>query len=143
MHIPQVVAAMTPFPHSIELKASISEAREFMRSRHIRHLPVTNDNRLVGIITDRDIKLILSPEFGCPSEDELTVEDVYIDDIYVVDVSESLESVVEIMADRHIGSVLVTKRDKLAGIFTTTDACRCLGQFLRQRYSLSPDNDVA
>jgi CBS domain-containing protein len=34
------------------------------------------------------------------------------------------------MAEHHIGSAIVTKNDKLVGIFTVTDACRALAEVL-------------
>ena len=38
------------------------------------------------------------------------------------------------MADRHIGSAVVTKDGKRVGVLTTTDACRALARVLRQRF---------
>ena len=46
------------------------------------------------------------------------------------------------MAGRHIGSALVVKGEKLAGIFTMTDACRVLADLLRARFH-GPDDEVA
>ena len=40
-HMPQVIAMMTPFPHSIDVEATLAEARGMMDSHDIRHLPVT------------------------------------------------------------------------------------------------------
>ena len=59
---PQVIAYMTPFPHSIDVDAPLAEAREMMRRGQFRHLPVTSARNIVGIVTDRDIKLVLGPE---------------------------------------------------------------------------------
>jgi hypothetical protein len=47
------------------------------------------------------------------------------------------------MARHHIGSVLVVKRKKLAGIFTVTDACRSYGEFLRAMFPDPPDDEAA
>ena len=38
------------------------------------------------------------------------------------------------MAERHIGSALVTRGGKLVGIFTTTDACRALARVLHEQH---------
>ena len=67
---------MTPFPYSVDINAPIEEAREFMRQRQIRHLPVTDGQKLVGVLTDRDIKLYLGPDFDYPSQKDATVKDV-------------------------------------------------------------------
>jgi hypothetical protein len=45
------------------------------------------------------------------------------------------------MAERHIGSALVVKGEKLAGIFTATDAFRGFAQLLRTHYTPSPNDD--
>jgi CBS-domain-containing membrane protein len=47
--------AMTEDPRSIGATASVVEAARLMREQHIGSLPVTEDERLVGMITDRDI----------------------------------------------------------------------------------------
>ena len=139
-HPPQILAYMTPFPFSIEADAPLAEAHAFMRDRHIRHLPVTQHGQLAGILTDRDIKLALGPDLGSPPERELAVRDVFQPDSYVVDADATLENVARSMADRHVGSALVTRGEKLVGIFTATDACRALARILReQRPHPGPD----
>ncbi len=75
MKEPLFKSVMTPFPYSIELKAPLGEARKLMLEHKVRHLPVTSHHELKGLITDRDIKLLLGPELGSPDPKELTVED--------------------------------------------------------------------
>lgn len=130
--IPSVKSVMTPFPYSIAPDATVREARELMRGHDIRHLPVLEDHALVGIITDRDIKLMLGPDFDYPSEEEVLVSDIALDDPYVVDLEEPLDNVLAEMARRHVGSALVTRGDRLAGVFTVTDVCRCFAEHLRK-----------
>ncbi len=73
----------------------------------------------------------------------MKVQDLYVADPYVVSVDEPIENVLLTMADRHIGSAVVTKGGKLAGVFTAVDACRCFGDYLRERYPHPDDNDAA
>jgi len=131
---PQILAYMTPFPYSIDVGAPLAEARTFLRERQIHHLPVTRDGDLAGILTDRDIKLALGPDLDSPPERELSVRDVFQPESYVVDAGDLLEDVAAAMAERHIGSALVTRGGKLVGIFTTTDACRALARVLRGQH---------
>ena len=140
---PQILAFMTPFPYSIDVEAPLGEAHAFLRERQIRHLPVTRDGRLAGILTDRDIKLALGPDLGSPPERELRVADVFQPESYVVDAGERLEDVATTMAERHVGSALVTRGGKLVGIFTTTDACRALARVLRERHPHAGPDQVA
>ena len=140
IHPPQILAYMTPFPYSIDVDAPLAEAHAFLRERHIRHLPVTERGELMGVLTYRDIKLALGPDLGSPPERELSVADVYQSDCYVVDAGEPAEAVAAAMAERHLGSALVTRAGKLVGIFTTTDACRALARVLHeQRPHPGPD----
>jgi acetoin utilization protein AcuB len=132
--LPQILAFMTPFPYSIDIEAPLAEAHAFLRDRHIRHLPVTKDGELAGILTDRDIKLALGPDLDSPPERELSVRDVYQPDSYVVEAAALLQDVADTMAQRHVGSALVTRGGKLVGIFTTTDACRALARVLRDQH---------
>lgn len=140
---PVIKTVMTPFPYSVDLKSRLLEARRTMLEHHVHHLPVTSNHKLCGIVTDRDIKLLLGPELGYPDPRELTVEDAYVGDAYEVDLSTPLSVVVLEMARRHIGAALVTGHGRLAGIFTTTDACRVFGEWLRERFPSGPGTDVA
>ena len=76
---------MTPFPYAIGVEEPIMAARKLMLEHHVRHLPVICNGELAGIITDRDIKLLLGPELDYPNPRELTVADGFIADPYVVE----------------------------------------------------------
>ena len=130
---PQVVAFMTPFPYSVDVDAPLTKAHALMRKHQFRHLPVTSGPTIVGILTDRDIKLVLGPDFAHPDEGELRVRDAYVERPCLVPASTPVAIVARTMADNHIGSAIVTKNDKLVGIFTVTDACRALAEVLEGR----------
>ena len=136
--IKQIVAVMTPFPYTIDEADTLEKAREMIASKNIKHLPVSSKGQLFGIISERDIDqaLLNVKNFG---GDSLKVGQICQKDIYKADVSTPMDSVLSEMADRHISSVLVTKDDKLAGIFTSTDACRCFAEHLREGFP-KPDD---
>jgi len=138
-----MASVMTPFPHYVEPADSLRRARQLMTQHEVRHLPVLENHELVGILTDRDLKRALDPDLGLPSKDELFVRDVYAPQPYVVDSSTPLDIVLEHMAAHHIGSALVTKRGRLAGIFTATDACRSYCEHLRRLSPPRPGDEVA
>jgi CBS domain-containing protein len=140
--IPAIKSVMTAFPYSIDIDAPIEEAIEFMRRESIRHLPVTENGDLKGLVTDRDIKLVLGPDFAYPEPEELSVRDVLTTDTYVVDLSTPLDVVLEHMATHRLGSALVTRKGRLAGVFTTTDACRAFADRLADERR-SSENDAA
>ncbi len=127
---PQVIAFMTPFPHSIDVDAPLEDAHKLMREHRFRHLPVMSGGEIVGVLTDRDIKLVLGPDFGTPDERELRMRDAYVERPCVVPASTPVANVARVMAQNRIGSAIVTKHGKLVGIFTVTDACRALAEII-------------
>ena len=141
--IPSIKSVMTPFPYSVDVGAPIREAQEFMRVHKIRHLPVTDDQKLLGVLSDRDIKLFLGMDFDYPEKNDVTVRDVYMDHPYIVDLNERLDKVLQNMAEKHIGSVLVTRNGKLAGVFTSTDACKSFAEYLRDQFKPPGGNEAA
>jgi len=140
---PQLKNVMTPFPHAVDADAPIHEAVEFMRLHKIRHLPVTTKGSVKSMVTDRDIKLVLGPDFAYPDERELKVRDAMVESCYIVDLATPLRVVMRHMAEHRFGSALVTRRGKLAGVFTSTDACRAFADFLEDIESSGDENDAA
>jgi len=141
--MPMLKTAMTPFPYSVGLDASFEEASELMGHHSVRHLPVTNDHRVVGVITDRDLTSAMHVRSQSNDTVGLSVSDLYIADPYVVSVDEPLDNVLLTMAERHIGSAIVTKAGKLVGMFTSLDACRSFGEYLREHFPQPTDDEVA
>lgn len=137
-HVPLIKSVMTPFPHSIDVDATLEDARVMMAKHHIQHLPVKEDGKLVSVITDDDLQLALRGNDGTRY-----VREVCVRDAYIVGLTERLDSVLLRMAERHIGSALVVKNGRLAGIFTTTDACRCYGEYLRSLFPVGGGSDAA
>ncbi len=131
--MPEIRRIMTPFPHAIAADAPVSEAREFLNHHRLHHLPVMDGERLVGIISDRDLKLLLGldPDYG--RRTDLRVRDAMATDVYVVDLNTPLDQVLDALVARQIGSALVTRKGRLAGVFTVTDACRELARLLREQ----------
>jgi len=138
--IPSIKAVMTPFPWHIQVDDPLGRAHEMMREHDIRHLPVTNGDELVGIVTKRDIGLVEQATANPSEREALTVRDACTLDAYVVDLSQPLDRVLAEMAARHIDSALVVKRGRLAGIFTSTDVCHHFGQFLRMLFDHGSDD---
>jgi acetoin utilization protein AcuB len=130
-HVPPIKAVMTPFPHSVSIESPIGEARVIMAKLGVRHLPVKSASGiLIGVVTDRDIKLVLGPYADAPPNTDIRVRTAVVPDAYSVDLETPLDRVVAHMAEHRIGCALVTKDGRLAGIFTTVDACRLLADSL-------------
>ncbi|HHJ16052.1 MAG TPA: CBS domain-containing protein [Gammaproteobacteria bacterium] len=140
--MPTLTTAMTPFPYSVDLDASFDAASELMGRHNVRHLPVTRDHQVVGVITDRDLTSAIHVHSQTGASGDLNVSDLYMADPYIVSVDEPLDNVLLTMAERHIGSAIVTRAGKLVGMFTTVDACRSFGEYLRKQFP-HPGDDAA
>lgn len=140
---PQVIAVMTPFPWTVDTTASLEQAHRMMREHDVRHLPVTRNGELAGIIGLDDIAVATATARTEPGAAMTTIAALYRDEPYVVDVGTPLDEVLLTMAERHLDAALVTRYGKLAGIFTAVDACRAYGEYLQQRYAVSPNDSAA
>ncbi len=127
---PTVQDFMTQQPQSIEAKESLEKARDRMSKFGIRHLPVTRDGELIGILSERELNVACGIESIDPRN--LLVIDVCSEDPYIVAPDTPLWQVAEVMADKHYGSAMVMEDGVLVGIFTTVDACRALYQVLEK-----------
>ncbi len=124
---------MTPSPFCIEATASLDEARELMRSQHIRHLPVIARGRLLGLVTDRDLALVLSLPRLDPAD--VDIADVMRTAYVTAAPDTPLADVAAEMADGKHDVALVVHRGEVVGIVTTVDVCRALAHILRTERS--------
>lgn len=128
---------MTPAPHSIGRDQPLSLAHERMKGWNIRHLPVLEGGKLVGILSQRDALLVETLRDVNPAE--VPVEDAMTSDVYIVWPDAPLGEVVSAMAEHKYGCAVVMNRTHLAGIFTTIDALGALinlaqsGPFVKPR----------
>jgi acetoin utilization protein AcuB len=132
-HIPLLKTVMTPFPWWVDIDEPLLVARDMMRAHRVRHLPVKDNGKLVSVVTDRDLKFALDPELGLPPRESMRVRDVCVYTAFIVDIETRLEEVLETMAERKIGSALVTKDENLVGIVTSPDVCRALAKLICER----------
>jgi CBS domain-containing protein len=119
---------MTPSPHTIGEEQVVSEASRRMHEFGVRHLPVLSGSVLVGLLSDRDVRLVEA--VGTQAGRQFKVADVMMPEPYVVDGTTDLAVVARAMAERKIGSAIVTEHGKIAGIFTATDALHALANRL-------------
>ena len=125
--IPAIKTVMTAFPYWIDIDATLLDAEKMMNEHNIGHLPVKEEGKLMGIVSHHDIKQ-LRDTAGVNVE---LVKDVCVFELYTVDMEEPLDNVVAHMANNHIGSAIIMKGERLAGVFTVNDAGHYLGDYLR------------
>ena len=142
IRMPKIKSVMTAFPYSVTADTTASDAIALMESHNIRHLPVMRNDIVVGIVSDRDIKLLLHTSTRA-GDQNLQVGDAPLTDPYIVDLQERLDMVLTYMADNHIYTAIVTRNDRLAGLFTSTDAYHAFAEFLRDQFRRSGGGDAA
>jgi acetoin utilization protein AcuB len=128
---PSIVEYMSPTPCCIGREQVLTTAREMMRQHEIRHLPVLDGGRLVGVVSDRDLGLVETLREVDPRN--VTVEEAMTADPLTVPPTMPLVDAARIMHAHRIGSVIVVERGKVVGVFTTTDALRALAHELAGR----------
>ena len=111
--------AMTADPQSIGASASVVEAARLMREQHIGSLPVTEDDRLVGMITDRDITTRVVAESAVP--ETTSVEDVYSRDLISVEPDNGLDEALQLMARHQVRRLAVVENGRLVGMVAQAD----------------------
>ena len=119
---------MTSHPHTVGAEQSVRHAGALMREHAIRHLPVLHGGQLVGVISDRDVRLIES--ISALDVDRVTVEEAMSPEPYTVEPRSKLADVVRHMAAHKLGSAVVVLGTRVQGVFTTTDAMRLLAERL-------------
>jgi acetoin utilization protein AcuB len=119
---------MTEAPHSIGKDQPLVVAHDLMKKYALRHLPVLENGKLVGILTERDL-FSLEAMVALDPDGE-TVEDGMTQDVHTVAPDDRARDVISDMAKNKHGSAVVVEHGKVVGIFTVTDALELLAQRL-------------
>ena len=119
---------MTETVLAVEIYDSISVARQLMAKHRVNQLPVLDNDVLVGIITDRDLR------DACPTSmligrtkeidefaESYTVEEVMTHDVFTVRPETPLTKAVSLLRRHRIGSLPVIEHKQLVGIITRSD----------------------
>jgi len=109
---------------TVEAHAPARRARDLMKHRRIRHLVVTDDTRLVGVVSQLD----LEREGGVRMPEDRRVEEVMTSSVATADANATLRQAAKLMWGRQVGSLPVLDGDRLVGIVTATDVLEVLGR---------------
>jgi acetoin utilization protein AcuB len=120
----------TPDPVTVPETASIDEMLELMEKNGVRHLPVVRDGGVVGVVSDRDLRVALG--LSAERRNQVMAGDIMAADPVSVLADTPLDEVAFNMSERKIGSVLVyAESGEYLGIFTVTDALNALIETMR------------
>ena len=119
---------MTETVLAVETFDSISIARQLMAKHRINQLPVLDNDVLVGIVTDRDLRdayptsmMIDRGKAIDRFADSVTVEEVMSHDVFTVRPDTPLKKAVGLLRRHRIGSLPVVENRSLVGIITRSD----------------------
>lgn len=122
---------MTTVLHVVAPTDSVADASARMRRHGVRHMPVLEGRKVVGVLSLRDLQMIEVLRDVDPTE--LAVQRVMAGNPYIVDPEDDLARVAAHMAEQRIGSAIVCHAGELRGLFTTTDALQALAAILRSQ----------
>lgn len=127
-----VRSRMTPDVYTVSPDTTIADALNITRSHRIRHLPVLSEGRLVGLVTDRDLRLAMPPIWA-EQRDELkralhsrTVGEVMVSEREIITSTPDtpVEEAAKLLYEKRIGCLPIMQGDALVGILTETDLLR-------------------
>lgn len=130
---------MTPDPISVAIGVPVREALEILEGGTIRHLPVIDGDRVVGMLSDhglwpwRKALLAVRDRKGTATTEEMLrrpVEAFMRDDVLFLDVGRPVVDAIDVMLDFKVGAVPVVEEGKLAGIVTWVDLLELLKEKL-------------
>ncbi len=114
-------------------ETTAAEALALCRERRIRHLPVLEEGRLVGIVSDRDLRSA-APALGHPGRasvlEEIQVSGVMTRDVVTTRPDDPIEEAANRMRQKRIGCLPVVEDGELAGIVTSSDVMEALVQLM-------------
>jgi len=122
---------------TLAVDATLDLAEGLMRVDRIRHIPVLSGDRLVGIVSQRDLlRGVVSSVLDHPPSAEtpwlarVAVRDVMVSEVFTVHPDASVASAVEMLLMQRIGCLPVVEEGRLVGILTETDCLRYLNRIL-------------
>ena len=113
----------------------VLDARHLMLKQRIRHLPVTEGRKLVGIVTDRDIRLNMPSQATSLSVWEvnyllarLTVGQAMTKSVIITGPDRDARAAAQLMLEHKVGALPVLDGEHLIGILTETDILRAFAR---------------
>lgn len=110
---------MTADPRSISPGDPIVEAARLMRDENVGSLPVTDEGKLVGMLTDRDIAVRVVAEGK--SLESTTVGEVFSRNPVAARPDQDLDEALQLMAQHQVRRLPVVEDDRLVGILAQAD----------------------
>lgn len=129
--IPSIRKYMSTQPVTLSPSAKLSECQTLMQDKHVRHVPICEGEKIVGLISDGD--LMRATSLRGLDASKSTVSDVMTPRPYSVSPDAPVDEVVREMAGHKYGSAVVVDHGHVVGIFTAIDAMTAFAELLQTR----------
>jgi CBS domain-containing protein len=114
--------AMTPNPTTVEPTTTVQEAARIMKSEDVGPLPIVEGDKLVGVITDRDLAIRIVAE---GRGTDTTVGEIASKDVVTIDPQQSIDEAARLMAEHQVRRLPVVEEDgRLVGILAQADVAQ-------------------
>jgi CBS domain-containing protein len=114
---------MTSDPCSIDAGKSVAYAAKMMRDEDVGLAPIVEGDKLIGMLTDRDIAIRVVAEGKDP--DQVTVREVASKQVVTIDPQQDLDEALRIMAKHQVRRLPVVEEDgRLVGVVAQADVAR-------------------
>ena len=117
--MPQITERMTSDVVTIEPSASVVDAAKRMIQKEKGPLPVVEGDRVVAMVTDRDIIARVVAEGRDPNS--VTVDDIATKELVTASPDQDVDEARRLMAEHELDRILVTDGDQLVGIISEAD----------------------
>jgi len=119
----------SPILVTVDPAANLDQALEMMQENGVRHLPVVRDDKVIGIVSERDLLLHIGKNWTSM----MKVGDIMSTNLLSVHINDTLGDVAYQLSSEKVGSAIVLdEHEDLYGIFTTTDALNALVEIMNQ-----------
>lgn len=114
---------MTSDPVTLRETDTIEDARKLMTERHIRHIPITGDDKiLLGLVTQRDILAETVPDRATnEANSNKKLSEIMIRDVSTISKTDSLRQAAIYLQSHKYGCLPVVADDRVTGIITDSD----------------------
>jgi CBS domain-containing protein len=114
---------MTSNPSTIEADKPVAEAARIMKQEDAGVVPVTEQGRLTGMVTDRDIAIRVVAEGKDPQS--ISVREVASTDLVTIDPDQDLDEALRLMAQHKVRRLPVVEEDgRVVGVLAQADVAR-------------------
>jgi len=117
---------MTKDPRTVTTGSTVAEAARLMRDQDTGVVPIVEGERLIGVITDRDIAVTVVA--GGKDPQSTKVDEAASKNLVTVDPQQDLDEALRLMAEHQVRRLPVTEEDgRLVGIIAQADVARHAG----------------